>query len=401
MVAPTDAALRFDLSEVELSPETRALFPLRAGEVPRVEQRRFGTWWIAPFARIEGGDLLGFRLQPGVRLADGPVVWASGPAAVTVASRVDRVVPVVVFAQMLSAPRRWDEASELLDTEWDELAAAHRALGGTDLAVLRSIARDDKLRVACARPGLAAAVAAARTFERLDPSADCVRFRRALVATASGHPLPAVDIGGDTGPWAAARDALAFDPSVDLSLGPARVAPIRASFATAVHRDGSAAALSAAWRLFRHPAGLDVVWGHPADAWPEPVATEAAKRLHAAARLLTANVAAMPADGHADPLWPAITALAAAPSPFDYHGVEFIEAAAELDQRGAPERALTALTAVEFWNFLAGGEPMDGAIEAAHALAHRQGWAHLAAFAGALLGDSGDQTPAPPARTQD
>lgn len=372
-------APRFDLSEVELSPETRALFPLRGGEAPLVEQRRFGTWWLAPFARTEGGDLIGLRMLPGVRLAEGPVVWASGTAAVTVATRADRVVPVVVFAQMLSAPRRWVDASELLDTEWDELAAAHRALGGDDLAGLRAIARDDKLRAECARPGPVGAVAVARTFERLDPSPDTTLFRRALFAAASAQPLPAVPPAVGTGPWAAALDALAFDP--------ARVGPVRASFASAAHRDSGAAVLAAAWRLFRHPAGLDVVWGHPADPWPEPVATVAARRLHAAARLLVANSGAAPADWRGDPVWPAIAALAAAPGPFDYHGAEFIEAAAELDRRGAPERALPALTAVEFWNFLAGGQPMDGAIEAAHALARRQGWTHLIAITGAVVGD--------------
>jgi hypothetical protein len=357
-------APRFDLSQVELSPETRALLPLRGGDAPLDEQRRFGTWWLAPFARSDGGDLIGFRMLPGVRLADGPVVWASGPAAVTVATRADRVVPVGVFAQMLSAPRRWVDASELLETEWNELEAAHRALGGTDLAALRAIAGDDKLRAECARPGALGMAAVARTFERLDSSPDTAQFRRALVAAASGHPLPAVTGAADTGPWAAALDALAFDP--------ARVGPVRASFASAAHRDSGAAALLSAWRLFRHPAGLDVVWGHPPDPWPEPVATVAAKRLHAAARLLVANAGGAPADWRADPLWPALAAL---------------EAAANLDERGAPERALPAITAVEFWNFLAGGQPMDGAIEAAHALARRQGWAHLTRITGAVVGD--------------
>jgi hypothetical protein len=353
----------FDLSAVELSAETRALLPLRADDAPLAEQRRFGTWWIAPFARTDGNDLIGLRLRPGVRIADSSVVWVSGTAAVTVATHADRVVPIIVFAQMLSASRCWVDASELLDTEWDELAAAHRALGGTDLAVLRSIAGDHELRAECSRPGPAGAVAAARTFERLDPSIDTALFRRALIAAVSGHPLPAVGGAIDTGPWAAAHDALAFDPE-----------------------RGGDPALSTAWRLFQHPAGLDTVWGHPVEPWPEPVATEAARRLHAAARLLAENAAATPADWRADPLWPAITALAAAHSPFDYHGVEFIEAAADLDQRGASDRALLALTAVEFWNFLAEGEPMDGAIEAAHALARRQGWGHLTTITGAVLG---------------
>src|SRR6266511_4531135 len=137
----------FDLSEVELSPETEALLPLRGGDAPLGQQRRFGTWWTAPFARTTDGDLVGFRLIPGVRIVDCPIVWTSGPAAITVASRSDRVVPAIIFTQMLSAPRRWVDASELLDSEWEELCAAHRALGGVDeLAELRKVASDHALR---------------------------------------------------------------------------------------------------------------------------------------------------------------------------------------------------------------------------------------------------------------
>jgi hypothetical protein len=352
---------RFDLSEVELSPETEALFPLHAGDAPLEQQRRFGTWWLSPFARTSGHDLIGFRLVPGVRLADCPVVWASGPAAVTVATRVDRVVPVIVLAQMLSAPRRWTDAAELLDSEWDELRAAHRALGGTDdLAALRAVAVDEELRAACAQPGAARDAAAARAFEQLDPSEARAALRQALMAAVAGQPIPVV---ADGGAWTAALDALAFDP------------------------DAREAAVTAAWRLFQHPAGLDAVWGRPPDPWPEPVATVAAKRLHGAARLLVAHGGAAPAAWRDDPLWAALAALADAASPFDHDGVSFIEAAAELDMRGEGERALNALTAVEFWNFLAGGPPMDGAIEAAHALARRRGWAHLTAITGAVLGN--------------
>ena len=66
-----------------------------------------GTWWIAPFARTETQDPIGFRMVPGRKLVECPVVWASGPAEITVATRVERLVPVVVLAQMLRAPRRW------------------------------------------------------------------------------------------------------------------------------------------------------------------------------------------------------------------------------------------------------------------------------------------------------
>ncbi len=369
--------MAFDLSQLELSPETEAFLPLRADDPPLAEQRRFGTWWIAPLARVAGADLLGFRMMPGKRLADCPIVWASGPAAVTIATRVDRTVPVIVFSQMARSPHSWRDAMELLDVEWDELITAHRALGGTDaLAVVRSLAGDESLRRACQAPGPARDEALTLAFEQLDPAPANRSFRRALLARTRGEPLPAVP---DAGVWAAALDSLAYDPSqaaLDLRRGRPNAA--------------------AAWRMFSHPAGLDATWGYPLEPWPEPSATDAAKRLHAAARLLVAERTSLPPEVHADPLWRAVTELAAAESPFDFHGVPFIEAPAALDEQGHPERALHALTAVEFWNFLAGSAPMDGAIEAAHELAKRNAWAALSAITGAVVSvipEEGEEDP--------
>jgi hypothetical protein len=57
-----------------------------------------------------------------------------------------------------------------------------------------------------------------------------------------------------------------------------------------------------------------------------------------------------------------------------------------LDERGESERALHALTAVDFWNFLAGGPSMEGALEAAHAMARCRRWAHLTVSTGAVRG---------------
>jgi hypothetical protein len=352
----------FDLSDIELSRETQALLPLRASEPALDEQRRFGTWWIAPFARTTDLDLVGFRLIPGRRTADCPVVLASGPASVTIATRADRVVPVVVFAQMASAPRHWIDAAELLDSEWDELRAVHRALGGADdLAALRAIAADPALQASCAQVGPVGAAAAAAVFARLDPSPGRAAIQRALAAGGGAAPAAA-----DAGDWSAALDAMAFagDPSGD--------------------------DLAAAWRLFRHPAGLDALWDPAGKALPEPVASDAAARLHRAARRLAARAEAVSGEWRADPLWPALCALAGAATPFDFHGVPFIEAAAVLDERGAAERALQALTAVQFWHFLAGGAPMDGALEAAHALAQRRGWAHLEVISRAVIGAAGE-----------
>jgi hypothetical protein len=361
------AALRFDLSEVMLSLETRALLPLHAGEAPLREQRQFGTWWMAPFARMAMNGLLGFRMIPGVRLVEGPVVWTSGPAAVTVASRVDRVVPLIVFAQMVSAPHRWKDAAALLDGEWDELRQAHHALGGTDeLEALRAVALDEALRAACAQSGALRDKAATAVLEQLDPSPATTAFRRSWLAVIAGRPLPLVE---NAGCWAAALDALACDDGDE--------------------RDPRGEALAAAWRRFQHPAGLDVGWSHSPNEWiwpwPAPAAVDAARRLHVAARRLVTRAEETPSQWRDDPLWAAIAALAAAPSSFDYRGVEFMEAAAALDERGESERALHTLTAVEFWNFLAGGPSLAPAIDAAHALASRHGWAHIEAMTEAVI----------------
>ncbi|NJM90926.1 MAG: hypothetical protein HC863_01185, partial [Myxococcales bacterium] len=330
------------------------------------EQRRFGTWWMAPFARAAGMDLLGFRLLPRTRLTACPIVWASGPATVTLATQVERLVPVIIFAQMLATPRRWTDAAELLDNEWEELIAAHRLFGGRDdLSAVRQIAADAALQRACAQPGIARDLAAADILERLDASPHNTTFRDAVRAQTQRQPAGE---RRDAGCWSAALDALAFDPDENGAEG----------------ASSSLEGLASAWRLFQHPAGLDVAWSAPTSPWPAPVTTRAAGLLYRAAQRLVANQHAAPEIWRSDPLWPAIAALAAAPGPFDFHGVPFLEAAASLDAQGQPERALDAITAVEFWNSFTEAEPMDEALEAAHALAQRQRWAHLAAITEAV-----------------
>jgi hypothetical protein len=86
---------------------------------------------------------------------------------------------------MLSAPPRWVDASQFLDSEWDELCGAHRALGGVDeLAGLRKVASDHALREACEQFGRARNAVVATIFERLDPSKDTTVFREAWLAAA-------------------------------------------------------------------------------------------------------------------------------------------------------------------------------------------------------------------------
>jgi hypothetical protein len=355
------APLRFDLSRLALSPETRALLPLHADEPALVEQRAFGTWWIAPFARTIGRDLVGFRLVPGQRVAECPVAWAAGPAVVTVASRAEYAVPMVVFREMLRVPRRWLEASELLEVEWEELRSAHRALGGGDeLVELRAIATDSALRASCATQSRARDAAVAAIVARLDPSPETIALQRAVEQMRNGE--DSSSLAGEVGCWRAAFAALALDLVGD-----------------------DDRALAAAWAIFEHPPGLDMAWAARADVLPSPDATASARVVHAAARLLATRAADAPAAWRADPRWSAVVALGNVTDPYSYDGLAFLEAAAALDERGEPEGALAALAAVPFWSFLADGPAFDEVLEAAQALAQRQGWAHLATMTRAIL----------------
>jgi hypothetical protein len=350
----------FDLSEIDLSAETHALLPIRSDAAPLQEQRAFGTWWIAPFARTDDRDLVGLRAIPTLGLAEGPVVWASGPATVTIASTSHRAVPVLVFSRMVTARRHWKAAAELLDVEWDELAGAHRCLGGDDaLATLREVAGDEQLRARCQAPGIEGRAAVAEVLDHLDPSPARRRVRDLL----SGQQTEA-DLAPTPAAWSAAVVALGFEEKAPL-----------------------AQRLHAAWGMFQAPAGLDVCWAAPIDPWPRPVATRAAKGLHAAARLLSTNDKKVPPEWRDDPLWSAIDQLARVDDPFSFPGAPFLEAAAALDEQGQAERALNAATAVQFWSYLSDGPVMDGALEAAHMLASRQRWAALRTVTEAVLAE--------------
>jgi hypothetical protein len=350
----------FDLSEIDLSPETHALLSIHAGAAPLGEQRTFGTWWMLPFARTDHQDLIGLRAMPKRRLAECPVVYADGPATVTIASTSRQAVPVMVFAQMAMAPRYWKAAAELLDSEWEELVGVHRCLGGDDhLVALREVASDDRWRARCQAPGVEGRAAVAEVLDQLDPSP----ARRRVRALLSGQGSEA-DLAPTPAAWSAAVVALGFEKKAPL-----------------------AQRLHAAWGMFQAPAGLDVCWAAPIDPWPRPVATRAAKGLHAAARLLIKNDKKAPPEWREDPLWSAIDQLARADDPFSFVGVPFLEAAAALDEQGHAERALNAATAVQFWSYLSDAPVMDGALEAAHMLASRERWAALRTVTEAVLAE--------------
>lgn len=354
----------FDLSDIDLSPETHALLPIAAGPLALEQQRTFGTWWIAPFAHIDGQDLIGLRAIPARKLSECPVVLASGPATVTISSTSRQAVPVLVFSRMFSSPRAWRDAAEFLDSEWDELIGAHRCLGGDDnLAALREIALDEQLRARCQQAGRDGRIATAEVLEILDPSPARALLRHQL----SDQSHADAQLASVSEAWSAAVFALGLADTDPL---PGR--------------------LRAAWGIFQSPAGLDVCWAPPTDTWPEPVATEAGKRLHAAARLLTVNHAVVPSEWRSDPLWTAIEQLAVADDVFSFSGIPFIEAAAALDELGDASRALNAATAVQFWSFLADGPQMIGALEAAHHLAKRERWSSLEAITGSVLADTAD-----------
>lgn len=353
---------RFDLSKIRLSAETRALLPMSGGESAFEEQRDFGTWWMVPFARIDGLDLLGLRAMPERPMAEWPVVRAKGPAAITVASRAAHVVPMLVARQMAGSPRRWTEAAELLDNEWEELCRAHRALGGTDeLAALRALANDRALQTACASsPSSARQAAVASMMALLDPTPETRAFAAEL-AMGGGADLRSPGAIESFGVWRAAATSLSLVLSQTLRDEPARVA--------------------AAWAMFAHPAGLDTVWNAPSDLWAAPDATGSAQRLYLAARLLRLSPALLPVEALTDPRWPAITNLSNAASAYSFDGVDFLEAAGGLDGRDGPGdaiAALHALTAVRFWGFLSKLPAFDEVIAAARDLAERRGWTTLA-----------------------
>ena len=349
----------FDLSEIDLSPETHALLSIHAGAAPLEQQRTFGTWWMAPFARTDDQDLIGLRVMPKRRLVECPVVYADGPATVTIASTSRHAVPVMVFAQMAMAPRYWKAAAELLDSEWEELVGAHRCLGGDDdLTALREVAGDDQLRSRCQAPGNEGRAAVAEALDRLDPSPARRRVRELLSGEGSEAHFAQAPA------WSAAVVALGFEKKAPL-----------------------AQRLHAAWGMFQAPAGLDVCWAGPIDPWPRPVATRVAKALHAAARLLRGNDVKVPSEWREDPLWSAIEQLALADDPFSFLGVPFLESAAALDEQGHAERALNAATAVQFWSYLADGPIMDGGLEAAHMLAKRERWSALRTITEAVLAE--------------
>jgi hypothetical protein len=359
----------YDLSAIELSPATRGLLPLRSCNAALEQQRKFGTWWIAPIAQTGAFDLVGFRLLPGTLKIYSPIVLSSGAAAVTIATTSAQLVPIMVIAQIASAPQRWAEAAVLGAREWDELVAAHRVLGGRDdLDALREMVHYEELRAICAQPGALRNAAVAEAFNRID-SAGLGTLRDVFCTAVEGCPWPATHHDYKSH-WDAALHAIRFDPKRPLDVS-----------------------LAAAWGLFQHPAGLDNVWGDPLDPWPAPDAAEAGRRLHRAARWLIAHADAAPADWRSDPLWPAIAALASAPSAVEFHGGPFLEAATALDGVDQAERALHALTAGSFWSCLAGGTESSGALEAAHALARRRHWPHLEANTGALIGGSASQRP--------
>jgi hypothetical protein len=353
-----------DPASVEpLSREVERLCPLvLETESTAREQQLFGTWWMLPFARSWGGDLVGLRLLPGVPRAECPVVRAMGPGAVTVASRPACLVPTMVFAKMLEGTYDWLLASELLDGEWEELAGLHAALGGSDgLSALRAVVLDESLREACANPESESwNDAATEGFVRLDPSPETAIYRRYLQrAVATGEaPAPPPSAGC----WNAALASLSFLVNRAGSRDPA----------------GRANELRAAWAVINQPSGIDTSWRErPSHACLlDPAA--GARLVYSAARRLAERPAEIPMTWKYDPLWAVARALVDAGSPSRYDGTAHLQAAALLDDEvGDRERAFAALMSVGFWNYLALDRSLSPPREAARWMAERYGWKDL------------------------
>ena len=323
----------FDLSAVDLSRETEKACEWAVGH-PFAGIRQYGVWWAAPIVRTWGLDIVAARAVAALPPREWPIVLVDGPAVATLATTSATALPAAIFRIMALAPERWRLVADLVESEWAELRVLHQALGGEDgLEGLRALAGDDALRAALAQPGDDAARAAA--LDVLDPSPTARRWHGLLRGDAAS--------GEDLGVWRHAAAALEAE------------------------RRGDA---DSAWRWLQHPNGLDA-------GRDFPDAIVCGRRLHAAARRAVEGARD---EWRADPLWPAVEALAAAPDHLKYDGVAHLEAAALLDGSDDTERAWSALMSHAFWTYVNRGSDGAPAREAAAWFASRRGWTDVAAL---------------------
>jgi hypothetical protein len=330
-------------------------------------QLDFGSWWVLPFARTDAGDLVGLRLLPDVPPSRCPVVKLVGAEAVTLASRPAHLVPIALIWRMFGHESGWAAVADLPEPAWRELAAFHRALGGADdLRALRAVAADGTLRRYNAdllRHMQAWWRVEADVLARLDPAPETAVYRRyvqrAIVERTAPLPLPD---GGAA--WRPGLAAVAF------------VTNRGAAGNDRGDRRGWEAA--AAWEMMAWPA-VDAGRRHAVQR-VDTDGTRAAKNGREAAQALLrrgGGRSTAAKSWKADPLWPAVVALAEQGESYD--GAAHVRAAEELARSGQPERAYAALAAASFSAGAGAGIAPLEPLERAAALAKSAGWKAIVA----------------------
>jgi hypothetical protein len=351
----------FDPDTVKFSEEAELACGLRFDLDPehhRVILVGCGTWWVLPFARTLSDEIIGVRMVPGTPLAQSPVVMLNQAEAMTIASTPTRLVSNSIYMSMMGGQEFWNRKRGLTSATWDQLAALHRQLGGTDdLQPIRTVIADDALRDAVLDFGGRLIEGMTTALARLDSSAQTAAFlkfaRRAVETHDAPFPLP------DVGCWRAAAAAIAY-----VSNGVATWQGTRDHWKR-----------MAAWEVVNQPPGLDTAQGALPSLIAPPHGTSA-RLLFAAARDLAEAESKLAVDVTRDPLWPAIRAIAAEAA--DYGGLAHMDASPLLKEAGDPERAFTATIAAAFWRWTLTQEPFPELLIGAQMLAAQSGWTEIA-----------------------
>jgi len=311
-----------------------------------------GTWSVLPLGHRRD-EVIGIRLVPGRALADCPVVQLSEHESLTLVSRPAYLVPYLLFPGTILEREHWDQLLALPPSVWRALEKAHRALGGgDDLAAIRAVLADARLRDACLISDRSDESRRHRVEVRLriDPAAETRRYFEYLLAAVERYdaPVPLPDVGV----WRAAA------------------ASVCASAATMDAKQLAARGPTAAWELLRQPAGLDCFQGES----PSMVmaATGDSMPLVRAAQLLRKHAGDVPAAWREDPWWPTVEALAAEPE--TYGGLAHMEAAGALRKQRRDDEAFVALVSAAYWMYVRTREPFSELRETTTALADESGW---------------------------
>ncbi len=349
------------LAAVSFHAETRDRFDLAVAPAYYcgldLERARAGTWWILPFAASRAGDVYGLRLLPGRPPAACPVVTLRDAEAITIASRPAHFIPALVLERLRDRDPRGFNAA-IPEAAWREVILLHSALGGAgDLRELRALVQDGRIREALRDDSRRRRfLFDARRW--LDPSPETEVYLGYLLAAVARDeaPVPLPEAGG----WNAALASLAFVTNRQERFQGANVT----------------AEISAAWSMVKHPPGLDTARSSFPDDRMRLDGTRSRTISLAAAESLQRHQDRVPSAWRADPLWPAIVALAEAGSGYD--GEAHRRCAADLALAGRPDRALVTLAGAAFWSYARHGTSSPAALDDARRLAQAERWTDLA-----------------------